>query len=269
MDLIADLGNTRAHVALASAAGPVDRVDVPNDDPAALAPALDALVRRAGEPRRAALVAVNPRLRGPLEAWLAARGLVARALGEGLPAPIPLQVARPEQVGPDRIADAVWAARTHPGRAVIVVDLGTAITLNVVSPGGAFLGGAIGPGLRTQAWALHQRTARLPWVDPPLSTGDPDRDPDHDPGRDSLIGGDTVSSIRAALRWGAVGLIGAYAEQVERALGVRPRVVATGGDAALVAATCPRIDEVVADLTLRGVHLALLADAGADDGPPS
>lgn len=254
MDLIADLGNTRAHVALASAAGPLDRADVPNDAPAALAPALDALVRRAGEPRRAALVAVNPRLRGPLEAWLAARGLVARALGEGLPAPIPLQVARPEQVGPDRIADAVWAARAHPGRAVIVVDLGTAITLNVVSPEGAFLGGAIGPGLRTQAWALHQRTARLPWVDPPLSIDDPD----------PLIGGDTVSSIRAALRWGAVGLIGAYAEQVERALGVRPRVVATGGDAALVAAACPRVDEVVADLTLRGVHLALIAD----DGPP-
>lgn len=250
MDLVADLGNTRAHVALASREGVVDRVDVPNDDPGALGPALDALVARHGAPRRAALVAVSPRLRAPLEAWLAARGLAAAALGEALPVPIPLEVARPEQVGPDRLADAVWAARTHPGRAVLVVDLGTAITLNVVSPAGAFLGGAIGPGLRTQARALNERTARLPWVDPPLGEGD------------ALIGGDTVACIRAALRWGAVGLIQTYAEQVERALGARPLVVATGGDAAAVAASCPRIEQVVPDLTLRGVHLALVAHAG-------
>lgn len=255
MDLIADLGNTRAHVALVSPLGVVDRVDVPNDEPTALGPALDDLVRRHGAPRRAAFVAVSPRLRGPLEAWLAARGLAAPALGEALPIPIRLEVARPEQVGPDRIADAVWAARTHVGRAVLVVDLGTAITLNVVSPAGAFVGGAIGPGLRTQAWALHQRTARLPFVDPPLSDDD------------ALIGGDTVGCIRAALRWGAVGLVEAYAAQVERALGVRPFVVATGGDAPLIAPACPRIERVVPDLTLRGVHLALLAHE--PHGPPA
>lgn len=254
MDLVADLGNTRAHVALISGLGlsgrVIDRVDVSNDAPEALAAALDALAARHGEPRRAALVAVNSSLRGALESWLGGRGLVARALGESLPAPIALEVERPEQVGPDRIADAVWAARTHAGRAVLVVDLGTAITLNVVSPAGAFLGGAIGPGLRTQAWALHERTARLPRVEPPLTADDP------------VIGRDTAASIRAALRWGAVGLVRAYAEQVERHLGQRPWVVATGGDAAAIAAACPRIERVVPDLTLRGVHLALLADAG-------
>ncbi|MBX3471115.1 MAG: type III pantothenate kinase [Planctomycetes bacterium] len=250
MDLLADLGNTRGHLALAGPDGPGERADVPNDDPGALAPALDALVARGGAPRRAALLAVCPRLRPALEAWLAGRGLAALALGETLRAPIPLLVDAPGQVGPDRVADAVWAARAHPGRAVLVADLGTALTLNVVSRAGAFVGGAIGPGLRTQAWALAERTARLPFVDPPIAPGD------------AVLGRDTTACIRAALRWGAVGLITAYAEQVERALGERPLVVATGGDAAALAPDCPRVDRVVADVTLRGLHHALLEQAG-------
>lgn len=251
MDLVADLGNTRAHVALISAVDLVARADVRNDDAGGLARACDALVAAHGAPRRAALVAVSPRLRAPLEAWLAARGLTPLALGESLPVPLALEVAAPAEVGRDRLADALWAARTYPGRAAIVVDLGTAITLNVVSTRGAFLGGAIAPGLRTQAWALSQRTARLPLVDPVLVEGDL-----------PLIGETTEQCIRAALLWGAVGLVDVYAQQVERALGARPVVVATGGDAAAVAAACPRIERVVPDLTLRGLHLALLEHAG-------
>jgi type III pantothenate kinase len=252
VDLVADLGNTRAHVALISAVGLVERVDVRNDDAADLARACDALVARGGAPRRAALVAVNPRLRAPLEAWLAGRGLEALVLGESLAVPLALEVDDPAGVGPDRLADALWAARTYPERAALVVDLGTAITLNVVSAAGAFLGGAIAPGLRTQAWALAQRTARLPLVDPVVSKD----------GATPLIGKTTEQCIRAALLWGAVGLVDAYAAQVERALGARPVVVATGGDAAAVAGACPRIERVVPDLTLRGLHLALVEHAG-------
>jgi type III pantothenate kinase len=229
----------------------VARTAAANDEgEAALVRAADELVRRRA-PARAALLGSSPRLRPALEGWLTGRGLVARVLGEDLPAPIPLDVATPERVGPDRVADAVWAARAYPGRAVLVVDLGTAITLNVVSPGGALLGGAIGPGLRMQAWALAERTARLPLVE---VRGSGDETP--------LIGKDTQGSIRAALRWGAVGLVTTYAAEVERALGVRPVVVATGGDAASIAAACPRIERVVPDLTLLGLHAALLAAAG-------
>lgn len=249
MDLLADLGNTRAHLALVSAAGIVDRADVPNEDGEdALTRACDALVERHGAPRRAALVAVSPRLRGALEAWSRGRGLEPLALGETLPVPIPVKATG---VGPDRLADGVWAALEHPGRATLVVDAGTALTLNVVSARGVFLGGAIGPGLRTQAWSLAQRTARLPLVDLPL-----------DLHRTAAIGLDTERCIRSALLWGAVGLVTTYADQVELVLRERPLVVATGGDAARLAPACPRIEQVVADLTLRGLHRALVAHAG-------
>jgi type III pantothenate kinase len=199
-------------------------------------------------PARVAVVSVNPAARARLEAWLAARGLpFARVLGETLRARLVLDVDEPERTGGDRVCDALWAAREYPGQAALVADLGTAITLNVVSPAGAFLGGAIAPGLSTGAWALNARTAKLPRVEVGLG-------PDEEP---PLLGRDTIGAIRAGLLRGAAGLVLEYAARVEALLGQRPVVVATGGDARTVARVCPRIERVEPDLTLLGLGLAL------------
>src|SRR5690606_14960859 len=97
-------------------------------------------------------------------------------------------------VGPDRLANATWAARTYPGRAAVVIDAGTAITFDVVDARGAFVGGLIAPGLRLCARALATGTARLPEValelEPP-----------------PVLGGRTREAIEGGLVWGAVGLI--------------------------------------------------------------
>jgi type III pantothenate kinase len=254
VDLLADIGNTRSHVALVQEGRIVARVDVPHADVAAeasWASLLDAASSPAGAPARAALVSVNPAARKRLEEFLAGRGLAPRVLGETLAPGIVLDVAEPKRTGGDRVCDALWGARTYPGQLVLVVDLGTAITLNVVSAGGVFLGGAIAPGLGTAAWALASRTANLPRVQSlqaALLEGD---------SRAPLVGRDTESCIRAGLLWSAAGLVTTYAAELEARLGTRPVVVATGGDARLVASICPRIERVEPDLTLLGLGIAL------------
>lgn len=251
VDLLADIGNTRSHVALVQDGHIVARVDVPHADLQAEASWSSLLDAAPVSPARAALVSVNPAARARLEAFLAGRGLAPRVLGETLAPRIVLDVEEPSRTGGDRVCDALWGARTYPDQLVLVVDLGTAITLNVVSERGRFLGGAIAPGLGTAAWALATRTANLPRVQSlqeALLEGD---------SRAPLVGRDTEGCIRAGLLWSAAGLVTAYATELAARLGARPVVVATGGDARLVASICPRIERVEPDLTLLGLGVAL------------
>lgn len=256
MDLLADLGNTRAHLALRDGQRLIAAWDVPHGDGSEAA--WEAGLMGHPAPGRAALVHVRPAMRDRWVAWTRARGLVPRVLREDLPLPLPLEVTRPEQVGADRLASALWAARTFPGQAVLVFDLGTALTCSAVSASGAFRGGAIAPGLSTGAWALAERTARLPRVTP---RGGP-----------PALAGETEGCIQSGLFWGAVGLIEALVARAAPLLGgERPRVVLTGGDAGLVAPHCPGIDRVEPHCTLRGLAVALdaadPAGAAARGGP--
>jgi type III pantothenate kinase len=246
VDLVADIGNTRCHLALFDRGRIVAQRAVANgrpesemaDDWTSFARSLPA------RPARVALASVNPSVKLPFMKWVREHlGLEPLVLGESLRPAIVLDVREPGSVGPDRIADALWAARRFPGRAAIVVDCGTAITLNVVSSKGAFLGGAIAPGIGTQARALSEKTALLPRI---TVTKTP-----------TPIGRDTVASIDSGIFWGAVGLVDLLAQKMEEQLGEKAIVVATGGDAELVASGSKRIERVVPSLTLEGIALAL------------
>ncbi len=245
MDLIADVGNTRVHLALFDGEALALHRAVAGGEPAALRRGLDAALAAAPRPARVALVHVAPRPAEVFAAWARERfGLEARVLGADLPVPIPLEVAAPQEVGPDRLANATWAARTYPGRAAVVVDAGTAITFDVVDARGAFVGGLIAPGLRLGARALASGTARLPEVEP-LAEPPP------------VLGGRTREAIEGGLLWGAIGLITEATARIAAALGEAPEVVATGGDAARLAPHCPAVRAVVPTLTLEGVRFAL------------
>ncbi|RMG07482.1 MAG: type III pantothenate kinase [Planctomycetota bacterium] len=247
MDLVADVGNTRAHLALFEGERLLARADVPHR----LAPpdrqrAFAALLEGRPAPRRFALGSVNRRGRGLLEDWVRASfGLEPWILRQTLPDPLPLDVDAPEQVGADRVANATWAAHAHPGVDVVVIDLGTAITFDVVSRAGVFLGGAIAPGLGAAARALARGAELLPEV----NLRDDERPP--------ALGKTTEQCLRSGLFYGSVGLIEATLARLREELGARPRAVATGGDAPRVAPHCPSVDEVVPDVTLRGLHRAL------------
>jgi type III pantothenate kinase len=159
-------------------------------------------------------------------------------LRRDLPVPMHCVCDAPEQVGEDRLANAVAAYRLVGGPAV-VVDTGTAITLDAVSASGDFLGGAIAPGVGSSARALHEFTAQLPLVEP------------HSPG--SVIGRNTLDAINIGIVIGLAGLVDRLIEGITAELGAGATVIATGGYAPLLAPHARAIDRVEQHLTLLGL----------------
>jgi len=155
-------------------------------------------------------------------------------------AKIPVQVADPDSVGADRIANA-FAARSLYGTPAIVVDLGTATTLDCVSKAGAYVGGAIAPGVVTASEELFRRAARLARVD----LRRPER----------ALGRTTEECLRVGVLWGNAGLVDALVRRVRAELGGHPKVIATGGLANVLAPECETVDLVDETLTLKGMRL--------------
>jgi type III pantothenate kinase len=159
----------------------------------------------------------------------------ARRLGRDFPAAIRNRTKQPDRVGADRLANGVagWA---RCRRACVVVDVGTAITFNVVNGRGDFVGGMIAPGPGLQARALHEHTALLPEVKVR--------------GARRAIGRFTEEAIESGIAIGLIGLVKEGLARIRRELGTRPRSFATGGGGALVREA---VDDVVDWLTLEGI----------------
>jgi type III pantothenate kinase len=157
--------------------------------------------------------------------------------------PVQLDVDEPLSVGADRIVNALAAVELY-GVDPIVVDFGTATTFDCVTAEGRFLGGVIMPGLRTAADQLTQRTAKLPATE----LRAPER----------VIGRRTEECIQAGVLYGTAEAVDGIVRRIraEWPGGRRPKVVATGGLATVVAPLTTSIEETDADLTLRGLRLA-------------
>ena len=146
----------------------------------------------------------------------------------------------PREVGADRIVNAVAAHQLYGGP-VIVIDLGTATTFDAVSGEGDYLGGAIAPGISIATEALFTRTAALPRVElaPPKRA----------------IGRNTIAAMQSGIVFGYVGLIEGVVSRIQKELGDKAKVVATGGYAELLAKETRIINVVNPDLTLVGLRL--------------
>jgi type III pantothenate kinase len=146
----------------------------------------------------------------------------------------------PSEVGADRIVNSVAAHHKYGGPCVIV-DLGTAITFDVVSAKAEYLGGIIAVGIGISMEALFSRTARLPLIDFRKPAG--------------VIGTNTVASMQAGLYYGAIGAVDGIIERVVGELGPETKAIATGGQASLIAGGSRYIRCVDENLTLDGLHL--------------
>lgn len=165
-------------------------------------------------------------------------GVEPLVIGENVALGIPIRVDKPSEVGSDRIVNAIGAHAAHSGP-LIVVDSGTATTIDVVAADGGFEGGAIAPGIHLSVEALHAAAAKLPRV--ALRR----------PGR--VIGTDTVSAMQSGVFWGYVALIEGMIARFKAERGEPMTVVATGGIAALFYDATAAIDDFDPDVTIRGL----------------
>ena len=167
-------------------------------------------------------------------------GCAPKVVGESVDPGLRVRVDRPDEVGADRLVNAVAAHALHEGW-LIVVDFGTATTLDVVDDRGDYRGGAIAPGVNLSLEALERAAAKLPRV----SVRKPRR----------VVGVATVPAMQSGVYWGYVGLLEGLVARIRDEVGEPMTVVATGGLAPLFKDATPAIDTVVPDLTLHGLML--------------
>jgi type III pantothenate kinase len=161
-------------------------------------------------------------------------------VGPGIKTGMPILYDSPKDVGADRIVNGIAAYEKYRN-ACIVVDFGTATTVDFISKKGEYVGGAIAPGLLISLEALVQRASKLPRIEIVKPK--------------EIVGKNTVHSIQAGIFYGYVGLVDGIVIRMQKENAVEAKVVATGGLAPLVASECSSISEVDEFLTLEGLRI--------------
>jgi type III pantothenate kinase len=161
-------------------------------------------------------------------------------VGPGIKTGMPILYESPKDVGADRIVNGIAAFEKYHD-SCIIVDFGTATTIDLISKKGEYVGGAIAPGLSISLEALVQRASKLPRIEIVKPK--------------EVVGKNTVNSIQAGIFYGYVGLVDGIVRRIQKESGVQSKVVATGGLAPLVASECTSISEVDEFLTLEGLRI--------------
>jgi type III pantothenate kinase len=248
-DVVADVGNTRIKWGLCRDDCIEEIAALPANDENAW----DSRAEQWGLPNDCAwaLAGVHPQRQLKLAEWILRRGGTIRVLSSHQDLPIKVAVKEPGRVGLDRLLNAV-AARYRVKRSVscLIVDAGSAVTVDWVDDIGSFQGGAIFPGCRLMAKALHDYTAALPLVDV---------DRVHPP----LPGNSTTEAIQAGVFWAVAGGIKATLRQMtarvhdrHREVRYDPVIFLTGGDSELLAPIMDPEVNVWPEMTLEGIRIA-------------
>lgn len=243
MILACDIGNTHIAIGLFNGDCLVLKTQAPTEDFKQFGRFLKNILKKKNiiplKMRAGVVCSVVPKISQEIKNAL--RGITDMPLyivGEHLMVPIKNLYAKPRQVGQDRLVCAYMAMELY-GAPVISVDLGTAITFDIVSKNRAYLGGIILPGLNLSLSALHRHTALLPQVKPARPK--------------LLIGKDTRSSMLSGITFGFGSMIDGLIEKLKKELGLSSKVIATGGDSSLIKPYCKKVDYFEPDLILKGM----------------
>ena len=161
-------------------------------------------------------------------------------VGPGLKTGLNIHVDVPSQVGSDRIVIAVAALAEYKAP-LLLLDLGTATTIEAVEPENVYMGGVIFPGVRVSLDALTSRAAQLPGI----SLDQPKQ----------VIGKNTVDCMRSGMMYGTAAMIDGLVERMEEELGHRCTLIATGGLAQFITPLCKREIILEKDLLLKGLNI--------------
>jgi type III pantothenate kinase len=239
--VVVDVGNSRVKWGRCADGAVAEAASLPPDDPAAWLAQLERW--RLLGPIAWALTGVHPQRRDQLAGWLRAQGHTVRLIDD--PAELPLRVLleRPDHVGVDRLLDAVAAnSRRRTGTPAVVIDAGSAVTVDLVNADGAFVGGVIMPGFRLMAQALHDYTALLPLVPPPTQPP-------------PVPGVSTPRAVEAGVYYSVVGGVRALLARYREAVEATPQVFLTGGDGLLLHRVLTEA-QLWPLMTLEGIRLA-------------
>lgn len=240
---ILDIGNTSIRMARwhrGQVIGAVGAASLGPELPEALKALLDSFP--GGDPQAMVISAVSKSGLDRVRELVAERSSrEPLVIGRNIDVPIDVALKEPLSVGTDRLCAAAAAFHTLK-TACTIVDFGTAVTVDLVDDEGAFLGGAILPGLRMQLKAMHEFTDALPQVEPGI------------PG--TAYGTTTPEAMQTGVCRGMAGAVRAIVEGYATSRNQWMHVVATGGDIEFMAPHCDFLDSLVSDLTLAGVGLA-------------
>lgn len=167
-------------------------------------------------------------------------GKAALVVGPGIKTGLNIRYENPREVGADRIVNAVAGIEKY-GTPLVVVDFGTATTFDYIDASGAYLGGAIVPGIGISAEALYQRAAKLPRIELTKPK--------------TVIGRNTVTAMQAGIIFGYAGQVDGIVRRICKEFNVQPKVIATGGLAELISGESDTIEHVDPLLTLEGLRI--------------
>jgi type III pantothenate kinase len=239
--IVVDIGNSRIKWGWCQNGRIAERASLPPDDPTAWQGQLDAWTLTG--PASWVVSSVQPERRDRLVGWVHRRGDPVLVLEQARQLPLQVLVEYPDRVGIDRLLNAVAAQAERQNAPAIIVDAGSAVTVDWLDETGAFRGGTILPGLRLMAQALHDHTALLPLVEV--------RNP-----APPVLGTSTPAAIEAGIFYGVAGAINTLIKHFAARSAAHSRIFLTGGDAALLKESIEPRARHWPDMTLEGIRLA-------------
>jgi len=237
-----DIGNTNIAVCTHDGVCWGERQRVKTSDPSAIA-TIGGFLRNL-KTERVVISSVVPNLTGSVKASVVEMlGIIPLVIGNEIKTGLDNSLI-PAELGSDILCNMINAHSKYPDNYVTVADFGTAFTTSTVSPEGRIMGVTIAPGMMTSVKALFQNTAQLPEIRLDLP--------------ESVLGLDTESSIRAGVLYGFMGQLEAIVREIEKELGNKVVLVATGGLSQYIKPYVDRVDCVDINFTLEGARVACL-----------